>query len=473
MPGLGNTGHKFTDLWIGTRTKFASDVINMIERSHPLLEKITGNGDLKAKYGEVGKRVVEPILARTNDNAKFMNIDDVISFPSIRVLEQIEYDWKFLVTGISINDKITAINNSMKLIDLISNLNKATTEGLKNTLIRQIYAHGKDSKEFGGLRYLINDNPYQPDLTVLQLMRGLPNGAGYGPDANTQNTYAWNYGDALATYPSIQKFEFWRNRAGYFVGNPYDNPDVTQTAEFQRGPASWFGWINAAFRRMIQVLNYKNPSKVDMILTDPNMYNYLIKMREPFLQLDNTPAQKTDFGFDYITYNKIPIFMDEECPPWRVYFLTSNTLKFKYLEGENFIQERWKVPNKFEHMYLTTFMGNFICDRARFNGVLYCTKTKESGAIENHKAWDTVDWNLSKQANLTDAPYALPGDCNVADPDHFKNFDYAITPFSQDAQQVGDTWEERTTYSASGAYRDEETYKNKSTTPPQEDSLNQ
>jgi hypothetical protein len=469
MPGLGNTGHKFTDLWIGTRTKFSSDVINMIERSHPLLEKITGNGDLKAKYGEVGKRVVEPILARTNDNAKFMNIDDVISFPSIRVLEQIEYDWKFLVTGISINDKITAINNSMKLIDLISNLNKATTEGLKTTLIRQIYAHGKNSKEFGGLRYLINDNPYQPDLTVLQLMRGLPRGAGYGNlIPATDQTYGWMYGDNIAPFPSIQNFEFWRNRAGYFVGNPYDNRDADNVSA--TSPNSWFGWVNAAMRRMIQVLNYKNPSKVDMILTDPHMYNFLIKMREPYLQIDNTPGQKTDFGFDYITYNKLPIFMDEECPPWRIYFLTSNTLKFKYLEGENFIQERWKVPNKFEHMYLTTFMGNFICDRARFNGVLYCTKM-QAGTTWSHQNWEGVDWAASKAANLTDAPYGLPGDCNVADPEKFKNFDYKIQNFNEDATQVGDTWEERTTYSASGAYREEDTYQNKSTTPPVEDSI--
>jgi hypothetical protein len=351
---------------------------------------MAGQGNIAAKEGGVGKRNVELILARVNKNIRWVHFDDEITSTKTSLLEQIEWDWKFCYQDFVLNDKLLSVNKSDEIANLLEINQKALRQGFSRGMAEQLYSggtagSGKDTGlDMGGLQYLISENPYKADLFVLNLQRGGTPG---------------------------DRFEFWRNRAGQFKPSTFGATRAEQAEN-----------LVEAMRHMIQVLQAVD-NKIDGIYTNYFFYDLYVFYMQKLLSIHNTPGEKKDVGFNSVEFMNIPIYLDRYCPSNQIYFLNSSTLHFKYLEGENFKQETRQIPNMFAHQYITTFIGNFIIERPRCNGVITLVAEDET--------------------NL------LPTDCNICNFSQFKDYDYPIIPVAQ----TTDTIIEKQDYSGSGVFK--------------------
>jgi hypothetical protein len=396
MPNFGYGASLFKDAFAATRSYFAKKTIEDIERAHPLLDKMAGKGNIAAKEGAVGKRNVELILARVNQNVRWVSFNDQISKTNTNLLEQIEWDWKFCYQDFVINDKVLAINKSDEIANLLEINQKALREGFSRAMAQQLYSGGTEyapvdsGLEMGGLQYLLSQNPYASDLTVLNLKRGGVPG---------------------------DKHEFWRNRAGEWTlddsGIQFP-PDTNRAAQAEM--------LVDSMRHMVQTLDTVN-NNVDGIYMNYKFYDLYIYYMQERLHINNVAGEKKDVGFMGVHFMNIPIYLDKYCPAHQIYFLNSSTLHFKYLQGENFKQEVRQINDYFAHQYITTFIGNFIIDKPRCNGVLTLNATTNE----------------------------LPEDCNICDFSRYHDYDYS----EPSSGQTSDTVVENKDYSASGVYRPE------------------
>ncbi|MDR1433642.1 phage major capsid protein [Candidatus Endomicrobiellum devescovinae] len=397
MANYGYGAALFKDAWAATRSYYAKKVIEDIERSHPLLDKMAGQGNIAAKEGGVGKRNVELILARVNQNVRWVTFDEPITATRTSLLEQIEWDWKFCYQDFVLNDKVLSINKSDEIASLLEINQKALRQGFSRAMAEQLYAGGADSPklrsgsglEMGGLNYLLSENPYASDLYVLNLQRGGTPG---------------------------DKYEFWRNRAGEWT---IDASGVQFPSDANR--VAQAEMLVNSMRNMVQTLNTSKNS-IDGIYMNYKFYDLYIYFMQERLHINNVSGEKKDVGFSSVEFMGIPVYLDKYCPSNQIYFLNSSTLHFKYLEGENFKQEVRQIPDMFAHQYITTFIGNFIIERPRCNGVITLNTTTNG----------------------------LPEDCNVCNFSAYHDYDYP----NVQSGQTSDTVIEREDYSGSGVYRE-------------------
>jgi hypothetical protein len=400
-------GEHYKDLWISTKFYYSTKLIDMLPRSHPLLSKIAGNNNVKAKVLK-GKRFVEPILARVVDKVKAIDYRATIQTQEETLLEMIEVEPKFLYQGVTVYDKEISINNSDELVDLLSVNHRAVREGFARSFARGIYESGAPlvggkPYNMNGLAYMISENPYLEDLYVYNLLRG-------GDIGDTQ--------------------EFWRNRAGQWV--KVATPDIDPTAD----PLLWNDvykddcakkLINA-MTMMLLVLNSvsevssleKMEPVVDGIYMNYYFYNLFQYARYQYLKINNVAEQKIDMGFVKLEHMGVPVYLDKNCPMNKIYFIDSSQIDLLYVAGENFKQEVKELPNNFGKQYLTSFMGNYIIHKARNCGVI----------------------------TLNSVDNELPPRANVCDPDHYQDADYQ----QPDANLYQDSVE-ATDYSGSGNYK--------------------
>jgi hypothetical protein len=412
--GYARTGADiYRDLWISTKSEFSTKLIDTLPRSHPLYTKIAGNNNVKAKTLD-GKRFVVTILARAVNNVKSIDFTNTLDTVSPQVLETIEVEPKLLYQGIKVNDKILAVNRTSQITNLLQVNEQAVREGFTREFARSLYEMGEPesggkSLKMNGLPYMISDNPYAANIVRYNLLRGLS-------------------GDTGNTAPGGSQ-EFWRNRAGELIKRDTAN-SYTGNGDFPMNqaavPATVDGrpfrtiqaeilWV--VMTRMLLVLNgigeVANTQKlepvVDIIVM--NMFFFELYLYARYLKtgIQNESAQKIDMGFTRSEFMGLPIYLDKNCPMDKIYFIDSSQIQLLYVPGENFKREVKEVPNEFAKNYITSFLGNYIIERARNCGVI----------------------NL----NAATATVGLPIDCNICT-NSFKDYDYPQPELAQYADTV-------------------------------------
>jgi hypothetical protein len=411
MPGYSYGAEQFRDLWVATRQKFSTDVIDMLGRSHPLLSKIAGNENVTGKRGETGKRVVETIVARPIDNCRWVSFRAQISSEETSILEQIEWDWKLFMQSFKVYDQELSVNNSDAICNLLVKMQRAAKAGLVRNFNTQLYSAGltevgtADPYKMGGLQYLLSENPYKAGLIVLGLTRGGTPG---------------------------DKYEFWRNRSGQWYTDP-KAPDTDPT-KWPTDPVKQGEYLYLAIDKMIDVLG-NSEGNVDGIYTNHKFYDLLKRYMENKLIINNVVAEKRELGFNNIVFKGIPVYLDKSCPENKMFFINSKEIYLNYLEGENVRQRIKESPTELAKIYITTFIGNLTCARVRYQGMLTLrTDTKAEAQALN---------------------MALPTDCNICDFANYHDYDYDVIK----SEQVGDAGLENVGYSGSGVYRPNETPK--------------
>jgi hypothetical protein len=355
-------------MWVTTLTTFEHKIIDSLKRTHPLLDKIAGKDNFEGKEGNKGKRVVEMILARSNDAVRFAPLDGMITPNTPRLLERIEWDWKFMYNSFVLSEKMLSIQSSSPIANLVSLQKEAMQRGFAKRLAKQLFRHGANKYEMGGLKYLLSDNPYADPasgqgLWVLNLRRdGVP-------------------GDSR---------EFWRNRVGAWTTTPgLENSIPTYD---DAGALRFVKTLD----NVLDVLD-NGEDKIDGIYMNYYFYGLYAFYMRSLLHVNNVSSEKTDAGFQHFTHRGVPLFLDKYCPNDRIYFINSDYFHFNYLQGENFSTDVKDVPFMQAKQYITTFMGNFTIAKPRSHAVI----TTYEGATDPLP--DTV--NICKFSSYVDYDY--------------------------------------------------------------------
>ncbi len=84
-----------------------------------------------------------------------------------------------------------------------------------------------------------------------------------------------------------------------------------------------------------------------------------------------TTAELGDSGFKTLEYNGVPVMYDAKCPDKDMYFINTNTLKFRYPKGWWFNVERAQQVPGATYKYVPCYVsGNFTCSDLARNGLL-------------------------------------------------------------------------------------------------------
>jgi hypothetical protein len=408
-------GDQYKDLWIASKAHYSNKLIDMLPRSHPLLSKIAGNNNVKAKALK-GKRFVEPILARTVNNVQAIGYRDPIDTSYANLLEVIEVEPKLLYQGVTVNDKEISVNNADELVDLLSINHRAVREGFSRAFAKTLYGTGLEivpnaSNPFyqmNGIGYMISDNPYSEGLVVYNLLRGTSGDYHNNRPGGTQ--------------------EFWRNRAGEFIisatsGQLDDNKwneDDTESCARKLVQAMTMMLLTLNGVSEVSALEKMQPI-IDGIYMNYKFYNIFQYAMFQLLHINNIAEQKVDMGFTKLEHMGVPVYLDKNCPMNKIYFIDSSQIDLLYVPGENFKQEVKEIPTEFAKRYITSFMGNYIIHKARNCGVI----------------------TLNASTN------GLPDYCNVCLPKGYQDYDY-IDPYAEDPNGSSPDVIEDTGYSGSG-----------------------
>lgn len=372
------SGDDYQDLVNYTRSAFSKELIDSLERSCPLMSKICGKNNVRAGNFD-GKRFVVTILARAVDNVKAVAMRDELDTDYVQLSEQIEVEPKLLYQGVTVNSKELAINDTNKLFDLLETNQRGIKYGFQNAFSRMMYDDGRPlgntkALSLNGLGYMVSDNPYEANLTRFNLLRGGTPG---------------------------DKYEFWRNRAGEFITggtavNSFSTTDIDANAKK----------LLDAMTLMLLTLNgvsevaslEKIEPVIDGIYMSYYFYQLLDYAKRSIMHIENVKEQKTDIGFTSMSYMGVPVYLDKFAPQNKIYFVDSSQIQLLYVPGENFKQDIMPIPRSFAKQYITSFMGNFIIEKARNCGVIVL----ESDTTSN----------------------GLPSNCNVCIPNSYVDYDY-------------------------------------------------
>jgi hypothetical protein len=355
-----------------------------------LLERVAGSGGFKAKEGAVGLRNVDTILARPNENMKFARMTDGIKVGSESYTEKLEWDWKFAYSGFTVNDNVLQVNESKPLFKIMDIEKRALEEGMRRFMARQVYAHGDTSIEIGGLPYLLSFNPYATtwDGKSYDTTSGLPKYT-----TNVDGFELWVFNLKRSGTPGDGN-EFWRNRICALKGpsaepidpaeprrRPVDafttNP-LTNYVAGDTGENLYVSSCKILINRMNQIVREieANYSGLDLIICSQDLYDmyiYYITNLTHF-NISKSYPKGIDVGIDSIKFLGIDIKFDFNCPAGTMYFLNTKNIEFKYLKGANFTPLVKESPTKFEHSYITKFIGNMIITQPRSMAILWAAE---------------------------------------------------------------------------------------------------
>jgi hypothetical protein len=417
-------------MWIDTMPDFKKDVINTLQREHPLLDKISGKGNFQAKEGGKGKRVIETILTRNNNNVRYVSFDAIITKTNVDLLAQIEWDWKFMYADFVMLDKVLEMSHTHELVNIMTQQQEALRKGFQEHLAKQLYAHGGNTLEIGGLKYLLPKNPYCfIENGVVNSNTGLPDGT---------ETYRLVCMNLKRSGAPGDKREWWRNRIAAFPAN------------FGKVSANYIDdctKLVQTMRRMRRIIS-NGENGLDGIYCSYDLY----EMYQTYLEnkmryyVERRPQDKMDSAFASLDFDGLPIYLDKYCHKGMMYFINTDYFHFKYLDGQNFKQEIRQVPDQWAKQYITTFIGNFVMNKPHSNGVLWVANATEPEPDYIYKGIFTGADCLTYETNCT---------YNIAKWDTFVDRDYGVVTGEK---MYGDGSIEHTDYSGSGVYVDPEEY---------------
>jgi hypothetical protein len=195
----------------------------------------------------------------------------------------------------------------------MSNLEKS----LQNNLATTLYSDGTTSKEIGGLRHLIQDDP------------------------TTSSTVG---GINQAT------FTFWRNQV-------QEDQATVSSSNIQ-------GEMN-----LLWLATLRGADKPHLIMADTNFYNHYetsLQQLQRFMKADSASA-----GFEELAYKSARVVYDDQCPTNRMYFINCDYLYLRphvdrqfvpLIKRESINQDAFTIP--------VVWAGNLtVCNR-ELQGVL-------------------------------------------------------------------------------------------------------
>lgn len=288
-----------------------------------LLNRMDSKGQIK-EVAQGGRSIFEPLIYGANSSVQFYDGFDTFTPPTVNqdTVDGSEWSWKQLGGFVAISGREQVMNSGKaQVIDLVEARIKQLQAQLRNTASASLYSDGTGSsgKEFGGLRLIVADNPA-----------------------------------AAGTVGGINQvaYPFWRN---------YVNPTAVTTAAniTARMNATWLSTIRGS-------------DKPDLILADDDMFGFYWASLQVNARFAD--SKTADAGFTSIKYMSADVTYDDSCPDRRMYFLTTDSLAFRYAPNRWFdVGESQKVLNADYSVTPVWVMGNLTTNNRALNGVIIAT----------------------------------------------------------------------------------------------------
>jgi hypothetical protein len=355
MPGFSYSAAKFTDLWRTTAPFYQKRALDMLKIESPLYNKLLGSGRFQGRTAGEGTRVVVPILAHKGSGHKFYNFDDVLPATTAKVFEQMQFDWKLSASGYTFNEIVVGMNRQSKIVDMMKGLRKAFERDIADFYRMQLYSIGSSTKEWGGLGYLIAENPYLAGTKCLQIPRGGTPG---------------------------DNWQFWRNKCGQIV-----NADVSDLGDGDADLMN-FGALSTADKdvwsdKVMEILGKvydcmeRRGQEIDTIVCNLGWLRPIRYFLQKKLHVNNVSGEKRDGGgFQDMEYNGQKIMLDKWCPANKIYFLNIDSFTSWYLKEFRFVEWTTKgLHNSFNREVHMAMISSFTCDMPKENCVVTYYKT--------------------------------------------------------------------------------------------------
>ena len=292
----------------------STEVFDNISEHNAFLSRMVSKGQIKNDSG--GKTINKSLMYAENGMYKWYSGLESFNIVEEEVLDAAEFERKYLGTFLYFSGKDKMENrNKHQIFDLISARKKVAEKTLMNQVATSLYSDGSSSKQLGGLRLLIDDDPTSAGTI-----------GGIDQVANT----------------------FWRNKF---------TPATAFTSATARGV------MNAQWLQQV-----RGTDKPDLILTNTMYTPYEESLQE---NVRYTSTKMADAGFESIKYKTADVVYDDQCPDDRMYMVNTDYLELCCPSDRKFsVGKNRTVTNADYDVIPILFAGALTCSNRALQGVI-------------------------------------------------------------------------------------------------------
>ena len=301
-----------------TLRKTNNQIFDNITNDNAFLHRLKSKGGIKGD-DDGGRVIAEPMIYAENGMFKWYNGLESFNIVEEQVVDMAEYERKYLATFIYFSDKDKTENKgTSQRLNLMKARSKTAIATLENQVAQSLYSDGTTSKELGGLRLIVDDDPTSAGTVV-------------------------GINQATATNA------FWRNK-------------YTPSTAFTSSTAQ--GLMNAQYLDQVGT-----GAKPDLWLGDNDMYTAYWESLQTNIRYST--SKMADAGFTSLRYMDADVVFDSNCPDKRLYALNTDSLFLRCPSDQKFtVGKSRTVTNAFYDVVPIKFAGALTCGNRRQQGVI-------------------------------------------------------------------------------------------------------
>lgn len=313
----GNTS--YTSLITTTLQNHGKEIFDAVSTNNALLWMLKKAGNIKVVGG--GRTFTHPVIYKTNPTFAMYSKLDPISTAMTDNISRAEYNIKVAAGSIVLSEIELAMNagNKEKLIDYADEKRLEAEISMSELLGDQVFGSGTDSKDFGGLQYLISETPSaQTDV------------GGINASANT----------------------YWKNYTYNTTVSAFNTSDAGLTA------------MNTVLNNT--TFGRRGPRAIFTTSTVYGLYEIGLTSNIRYAQTD-----LADAGFRHLQYTTLPILFDDNCPAGNMYFVDTDALWLQVLSQANMEVTQFQMKDdQLASIALMYIAGNLTTGSRRTQGVI-------------------------------------------------------------------------------------------------------
>lgn len=293
-----------------------SEIFDNITNHNPLLHRLKSKGGIKGD-DDGGRNIAEPLMLTENGMYKWYSGLESFNIVEEEVLDLAEYERKYLGTFVYFSGKDEIENRGQsQVINLMKARTKVAIKTLENQVAAGLYSDGSATKELGGLRLIVDDDPTSAGTV-----------GGIDQAAHAE----------------------WRNQ-------------YTPATSFTSSTAQ--GLMNTRYLSLL-----RNGDKPDLILADDDMYTAYWESLQANIRY--TTSKMADAGFEALKYKGSDVIFDSNCPDKRMYMLNTDSLFLRCPSDRKFtVKKSRTVSNADYDVVPIMFAGAVTCGNRSLQGVI-------------------------------------------------------------------------------------------------------
>ena len=291
------------------------EIYDNITNNNAFLKRVKDKGGFGDDPG--GRTIGETLMYAENGMYKWYSGLESFNIVEEEVIDVAEYERKYLGTFIYFSGKDKTENRGKsQIVNLMKARTKVALKTLENQVASSLYSDGTTSKELGGLRLIVDDDPTSA-------------GTVGGIDQVAQS--------------------FWRNQ-------------YTPATSFTSSTAQ--GLMNTRYLSLV-----RGTDKPDLILSDDDMYTAYWESLQANIRY--TDSKMADAGFAALKYLGADVVFDANCPDKRMYMLNTDYLFIKSPSDRRFtVGKARTVTNADYDVVPVFFAGAMTCSNRSLQGVI-------------------------------------------------------------------------------------------------------